>query len=62
MNFIYVFNYIIIYIFFIYLVEEEQRDISPRKTNSIKYECPDCKKVLFLTPIEILKHKKSHPP
>lgn len=40
--------------------EEEQIDVSPKKSNSIKYDCPECKKPLFLTPTEILKHKKSH--
>lgn len=31
-----------------------------RKPNSQIYECPDCAQTLYLTPIEILKHKKSH--
>ena len=32
----------------------------PKKKNSKAYECPDCQKTLYLTPIEILKHKKTH--
>ncbi|KAL0125435.1 hypothetical protein PUN28_004512 [Cardiocondyla obscurior] len=31
-----------------------------RKANSQAYECPNCLLTLYLTPIEILKHKKSH--
>lgn len=30
------------------------------KPNSRAYDCPDCKETLYLTPIEILKHKKKH--
>ncbi|XP_018310380.1 probable ATP-dependent RNA helicase DHX34 isoform X2 [Mycetomoellerius zeteki] len=33
---------------------------STRKANSQAYECPDCLLTLYLTPIEILKHKKLH--
>ncbi|XP_046400213.1 probable ATP-dependent RNA helicase DHX34 [Ischnura elegans] len=36
---------------------------SSRKSNSQAYQCPDCDgKTLYLTPIEILRHKKSHVP
>ncbi|XP_018399875.1 PREDICTED: probable ATP-dependent RNA helicase DHX34 [Cyphomyrmex costatus] len=31
-----------------------------RKANSHAYKCPDCLLMLYLTPIEILKHKKTH--
>ncbi|KAK0083179.1 hypothetical protein PV325_009214 [Microctonus aethiopoides] len=31
-----------------------------RKPNSRAYDCPECKETLYLTPIEILKHKKKH--
>ncbi|XP_076640084.1 putative ATP-dependent RNA helicase DHX34 [Colletes latitarsis] len=31
-----------------------------RKPNTQVYECFDCAQTLYLTPIEILKHKKSH--
>lgn len=30
------------------------------KSNAQAYECPNCLQTLYLTPIEILKHKKSH--
>ncbi|XP_012261756.2 probable ATP-dependent RNA helicase DHX34 [Athalia rosae] len=31
-----------------------------KKPNSQAYDCPDCKKVIYLTPIEILRHKRQH--
>lgn len=31
-----------------------------RKPNSQAYKCLDCSQILYLTPIEILKHKKLH--
>ncbi|XP_017888997.1 probable ATP-dependent RNA helicase DHX34 [Ceratina calcarata] len=39
---------------------EKRTDVVKRKPNSQAYECPDCAQTLYLTPIEILKHKKSH--
>ncbi|XP_015596347.1 probable ATP-dependent RNA helicase DHX34 isoform X2 [Cephus cinctus] len=30
------------------------------KANARSYDCPDCKKIISLTPIEILKHKRQH--
>lgn len=30
------------------------------KSNSQAYECSHCSQTLYLTPIEILKHKKQH--
>ncbi|KAK2587022.1 hypothetical protein KPH14_010983 [Odynerus spinipes] len=30
------------------------------KPNSKTYDCPECSKTLYLTPIEILKHKRQH--
>ncbi|XP_029161451.1 probable ATP-dependent RNA helicase DHX34 isoform X1 [Nylanderia fulva] len=40
-------------------VDKESENIT-RKPNSQAYECPDCSQILYLTPIEILKHKKLH--
>lgn len=40
-------------------VDEESGNI-PCKANSRAYKCPDCSLTLYLTPIEILKHKKLH--
>lgn len=40
-------------------IEKESENIT-RKPNSQAYECSDCSQMLYLTPIEILKHKKSH--
>ncbi|CAK9825387.1 Probable ATP-dependent RNA helicase DHX34 [Anthophora retusa] len=39
---------------------EKHPDIVKRKPNTQAYECSDCAQILYLTPIEILKHKKSH--
>lgn len=41
----------------------EEKDLhSPRKPNSKAFECPDCARTFFFTPVEILKHKKQHAP
>lgn len=40
-------------------IDKESENIT-RKPNSQAYECPDCSHMLYLTPIEILKHKKLH--
>ncbi|XP_029667898.1 probable ATP-dependent RNA helicase DHX34 isoform X2 [Formica exsecta] len=40
-------------------IDKESENIT-RKPNSQAYECPDCSQMLYLTPIEILKHKKLH--
>lgn len=40
-------------------VDKESGNITC-KTNSQAYECRDCSLTLYLTPIEILKHKKLH--
>ncbi|XP_072767032.1 probable ATP-dependent RNA helicase DHX34 [Anoplolepis gracilipes] len=40
-------------------IDKESETIM-RKRNSQAYECPDCSQMLYLTPIEILKHKKLH--
>ncbi|XP_020296312.1 probable ATP-dependent RNA helicase DHX34 isoform X2 [Pseudomyrmex gracilis] len=39
---------------------DRERENKTRKPNSQAYECPDCSQTLYLTPIEILKHKKLH--
>ena len=39
---------------------EKQPCSIKRKPNTQAYECPDCAQTFYLTPIEILKHKKSH--
>ncbi|XP_066590433.1 probable ATP-dependent RNA helicase DHX34 [Prorops nasuta] len=39
---------------------QKQENIVRRKPNSKAYECPECKETLFLTSIEILRHKKQH--
>lgn len=39
--------------------DKESENIT-RKANSRAYECLDCSLTLYLTPIEILKHKKLH--
>lgn len=31
-----------------------------KKKNSIAYECPECQKILYLAPTEILRHKRQH--
>ncbi|XP_058801679.1 probable ATP-dependent RNA helicase DHX34 [Phymastichus coffea] len=31
-----------------------------KKKNAVVYECTDCQKTLYLTPTEVLKHKKQH--
>ncbi|XP_044019981.1 probable ATP-dependent RNA helicase DHX34, partial [Aphidius gifuensis] len=38
-------------------IEKKQTKII-KKPNSQEYNCIDCKKIMYLTPIEILKHKK----
>lgn len=38
---------------------KESKNIT-HKPNSQAYKCPDCSETLYLTPIEILKHKKLH--
>ena len=43
--------------------KEERIQNSPyviRKPNSRAFDCPVCKKTLYLAPVEILKHKKQH--
>ena len=43
--------------------KENKREVSTavsRKANSHSYDCIECQKTLYLTPIEILKHKKQH--
>ncbi|CAL7944803.1 unnamed protein product [Xylocopa violacea] len=39
---------------------EKHPDIVKHKPNTQAYKCPDCAQLLYLTPIEILKHKKLH--
>lgn len=38
---------------------KESKNIT-HKSNSQAYECSYCSQTLYLTPIEILKHKKQH--
>ncbi|XP_015123362.1 probable ATP-dependent RNA helicase DHX34 isoform X1 [Diachasma alloeum] len=40
--------------------EGENNSKGKRKANSKEYECEECKEILWLTPIEILRHKKRH--
>lgn len=40
-------------------IDKESKNIT-HKPNSQAYECPHCSETLYLTPIEILKHKKLH--
>ncbi|XP_014259416.1 probable ATP-dependent RNA helicase DHX34 [Cimex lectularius] len=42
--------------------DDEPKEVSKetKKPNGIRYECEQCNTVLYLTPVEILKHKKSH--
>ncbi|XP_046484972.1 probable ATP-dependent RNA helicase DHX34 [Neodiprion pinetum] len=43
--------------------DDHQASIEPpteKKPNSKPYDCPECKKTIYLTPIEILRHKKQH--
>ena len=48
------------------LKEEAEKDSSEasieRKVdpNAVEHNCKDCNRTLFLTPTEILRHKKSH--
>ncbi|XP_011135591.1 probable ATP-dependent RNA helicase DHX34 [Harpegnathos saltator] len=39
--------------------DRENKNVA-HKPNSQAYECPQCSQTLYLTPIEILKHKKQH--
>lgn len=39
---------------------QENDSHTPRKPNSKAFECPECSRTFFLTPVEILKHKKQH--
>ncbi|XP_012137254.2 putative ATP-dependent RNA helicase DHX34 isoform X1 [Megachile rotundata] len=39
---------------------EKRSNNVKRKSNAQAYDCPDCAQTLYLTPIEILKHRKSH--
>lgn len=39
--------------------DKESKNVT-RKPNSQAYECSHCSQTLYLTPIEILKHKKQH--
>jgi len=39
---------------------DAKNENSTRKVNTQAYECPNCLLTLYLTPIEILKHKKLH--
>lgn len=43
-----------------HVLGEVQEDISKLKPNAKRYDCPNCSEVFYLTPTEILKHKKSH--
>jgi len=40
--------------------EDKKNENITRKPNSQAYECPECSRTLYLTPIEILKHKNLH--
>ncbi|XP_027848814.2 probable ATP-dependent RNA helicase DHX34 [Aphis gossypii] len=40
--------------------EEREDDMAKLKPNAKRYDCPHCPRVLYLTPTEMLKHKKSH--
>lgn len=39
---------------------ETHEDLLKLKPNAKRYDCPECSEVLYLTPTELLKHKKSH--
>ncbi|XP_054287250.1 probable ATP-dependent RNA helicase DHX34 [Macrosteles quadrilineatus] len=39
---------------------KEVEEFSAPKPNSIPYNCPECDRTLHLTPVEVLKHKRSH--
>lgn len=41
-------------------IGETQAEMSKLKPNTKRYDCPECSQVLYLTPTEMLKHKKSH--
>ena len=42
-------------------LEDKQREAMPPTDPSLTaYKCADCKTVLYLKPIDILKHKRSH--
>lgn len=40
--------------------KDSGEELAARNPNSTAYSCEDCGKTLYLTPIEILKHRKSH--
>ncbi|KAK3910448.1 putative ATP-dependent RNA helicase DHX34 [Frankliniella fusca] len=37
-----------------------QEPMTPRKPNSKAFECLECRRTYYFTPVEILKHKKQH--
>lgn len=39
---------------------ETQEEAVKLKPNARRYDCPDCSEVMYLTPTETLRHKKSH--
>lgn len=41
-------------------VADNEAETSKRKPNSQAYQCAQCNKTLYLTPTEILRHKKQH--
>lgn len=45
---------------YIMFIGEAQADAPTLKSNTKRYDCPDCSEVLYLTPTETLKHKKTH--
>lgn len=34
--------------------------IPPKKKNAVAYECANCQKTLYLTPTEVLRHRRQH--
>lgn len=46
--------------FFYADTKESEEEVRTRNPNSIAFSCEECGKTLYMTPIEILKHKKSH--
>lgn len=54
------YSYNFIFTLFFFLGQEREDDMAKLKPNAKRYDCPHCPRILYLTPTEMLKHKKSH--
>jgi hypothetical protein len=49
----------LLHVTFLCIGADEEETIT-KKPNSLAYQCSQCNRTLYLTPTEILKHKKQH--